>query len=280
MNKYIEAVKQFKLEGALQSVLEAVASFSDNETGEAFPSYKTIAEKAGVARSTAQTCIDKLLEIGRLTKAGTRQTPRGFVNVFRVVIDPTGTVPGTLPIHPTDSQYRHSTGSPTVPAIGIVNGVGLTVPAGTELELTQVVVTNNNLSSSSEPKTVGTVPKSLVDTLSKCLGKTDSRWKAEADGYDWAGYDAQEMEAALLFAFSGNFWPTRIHHMGNVIKHIDTLLEQYRGKNKPMIPFIEKIREPHVDNERHCWCCGGPYPIWNPSTGPYCSVACDEKMSS
>lgn len=82
-------------------VLKVIAGFTDNNTGEAFPSLSTIAAGAEVARSTVQIAIDDLCEVGHLEFVRKRQTHRSFVNVYRVTI-PTHT-DGRIPTR-TDSR--------------------------------------------------------------------------------------------------------------------------------------------------------------------------------
>jgi hypothetical protein len=183
-NKYLEAAERLNLREALQSVLEAVAFYTDNQTGEAWPSLATIAGRAAVARSTAQESLAELWEMGYLAKASTRKTPRGFVNVWRVTI-PT-TIPegagdplavGTVPIHHTEQEPSPKESQ----ASTIPEQEKSTIPPpyriGTELSsssssssihpVSQEKKDNNNSKTLISTDTVPDYPQMIVDRFAK-----------------------------------------------------------------------------------------------------------------
>ena len=112
-NAFTTAVDQIQgLTSTQHKVLKAIAQFTDNQTGECFPSMTTIATAADVARSTVQLAIDDLLELGYLEIVGKRATKHASVNVYRVVptpgfsrtdpVVPISTDPPVVPISHTD----------------------------------------------------------------------------------------------------------------------------------------------------------------------------------
>jgi hypothetical protein len=88
-NKFTEAVAKIQgLPLTQHKVLKVIAQFTDNQTGECFPSMSTISTGADVARSTVQLAVDGLLKAGYLQIVGKRPTKHGSVNVYRVVPNP------------------------------------------------------------------------------------------------------------------------------------------------------------------------------------------------
>lgn len=78
------------------AVLRMFAQYTDNETGEGFPSLVTLAAGTLLARSTVQLAMEELQEKGYLEFVRKRKTQNFWVNVYRVVL------PGTIPTHHSD----------------------------------------------------------------------------------------------------------------------------------------------------------------------------------
>jgi hypothetical protein len=109
-NKFTEYVATLTgLTATQHKVLKAIAQFTDNKTGECFPSMTTISAATDLAKSTVQIAIDNLCEAGHLEIVGRRATKHASVNVYRVVVSRTDSV---VPMSHTDSS-RTDTDSPS-----------------------------------------------------------------------------------------------------------------------------------------------------------------------
>ena len=69
-NKYTDAVSKCDARGKDKLVLFVLAGFANNETGECWPSYRTIARQAGLGYSTVQDSLKRLRDAGFLGVVG------------------------------------------------------------------------------------------------------------------------------------------------------------------------------------------------------------------
>jgi Helix-turn-helix domain len=69
-NKYTDAVFKCDVRGTDKLVLFILAGFADNEKGECWPSYKTIARQSGLGYSTVQDSFKRLKDAGFLWVVG------------------------------------------------------------------------------------------------------------------------------------------------------------------------------------------------------------------
>ncbi|MFE9959809.1 helix-turn-helix domain-containing protein [Micromonospora sp. NPDC005299] len=92
-------------------VLVAIASFTNRETGEAFPSVATIADHAGVSPRTLHRVIARLVAVGRLV---VRKVAGIASNVYRLVTGavthtgPGSAIPGPDTANQADGSANHS----------------------------------------------------------------------------------------------------------------------------------------------------------------------------
>jgi Helix-turn-helix domain len=69
-NKFTDAVFKCNVKGTDKLVLFTLAGFADNETGECWPSYKTVARQSGLGYSTVQDSLRRLRDAGFLSVVG------------------------------------------------------------------------------------------------------------------------------------------------------------------------------------------------------------------
>jgi hypothetical protein len=107
--------------GAEMQVMAALRHFADDDTGECFPSVKTLAIETGLAKSRVSAALSVLTEIGLVGREYEkhRSTPR--YSVRRAVPEAKGTVlqyppPVKGPQHGSPTAPQH--GSPTAPQHG------------------------------------------------------------------------------------------------------------------------------------------------------------------
>ena len=112
------------LESSLKMNLKMTAAvlgeMADLESGECWPTYETIARRSSVERRQAIRNVNKLIELGVVTKIGTRPCQNGDVNVYRVSLEilqgmsiKVG-VSSTTPVSPTPSHGVSSTTPRTI----------------------------------------------------------------------------------------------------------------------------------------------------------------------
>ena len=85
-----------------------IVRYANGSTGkDSFPSYKTIGDKSGMARSTAVKAVDKLVELG-LVKKEARTNHKGQASNHYTVIDLSQVSPGNglTSLHESESGKR------------------------------------------------------------------------------------------------------------------------------------------------------------------------------
>jgi hypothetical protein len=72
-NKFTDAVFECDVKGTDKLLLFILGGFADNEKGECWPSYKTLAKRAGLGYSTIQDSLKRLIGVGFVSVVGRRQ---------------------------------------------------------------------------------------------------------------------------------------------------------------------------------------------------------------
>lgn len=249
-NKFTEYVATIEgLTPTQATVLKIFAGFTDNRTGEGFPSLSTIAAGAMVARSTVQLAIDDLQEKGHLKFVRRRRTARGSVCVHRVVVP---TAEGRTDSSRTDSRTdtdgrTDSVGTSEVSSNQPDSRTDGRTDTRTDRYRTDQVVSsvpvNRNETPTTKPELISTDAKTRGQEL---FNLTQKLWNlvgrppmSQAKMDEWVeqskalkDYDVPELTEAVKHAFTGDFWPKRIFNMSGVVKSADTILAQYARDKK------------------------------------------------
>src|ERR1019366_132686 len=72
-NKFTDAVFECDVKGTDKLLLFILGGFADNEKGECWPSYKTLAKRAGLGYSTIQDSLKRLIGAGFVSVVGRHQ---------------------------------------------------------------------------------------------------------------------------------------------------------------------------------------------------------------
>jgi hypothetical protein len=245
-NKFTDAVFKAQLPGIRKLVLWALASRTDNDSGECWPSFQRIADDCGVGRQTVVDAAAFLLDIGVISIAGKKGNVHGSTNLWHLDLEKimslatdethayksplrkpnngsrTSTVAVVVrePLVAGTGAVPHQYGSRDYPAREMITNSSLNTSMNSPLnssdraDITQAnqtdqpedVIPSFPVGDTSNPKA-----KPLVITLHKLLGKPkmgDAEFKA------WEqiltplleNHSVEALSNLMQWAFSDNFW--------------------------------------------------------------------------